>query len=482
MKKVFLDDLPKWGKGNIAKEGTINWEQSIGHIINFIYNNIEGNIKIVDCFRDEKLKRKVIMIKYLDNEPFKISCGNFVSCILGGALGIKTTKYKYKIGDIIEGKFSKIKITKQIQIKDSQGKERKGYEYKCLTCGNIDTISEGNLKHNRGCNVCCVPSTKILKGYNDIATTHPLLIKYFVNIEDSYKYSYNSIQELDFICPDCGNIQQMSIENLCNWGFSCKKCSDGIPYPEKVMFNVLEQLGLSFQTQLTKTTFRWCDKYKYDFCFELNNEDYIIETHGRQHYEEAWNFKINKNTRTFEEEVINDTIKKELALANGIKEDNYIVVDCRYSELEWIKNNKDGILNSRLNKLFDLSEINWNKCNEFACSSRIKEACKLWNNGIHSTKEIGKIMKLHDHTICNYLKKGILQSLCNYNPENEKGNSKSIICTNNKIMFKSIIECERKSLEVFGIKLHKEYIREVLSGKRDNYKGFSFQYKDKEAC
>ena len=481
MKKVFLEDLPKWEKGNIAKEGTIKWEQSIGHIVHFIYNNIEGNIKITDCFMDEKLKRKVIMIKYLDNEPFKISCGNFVSCVLGGVLGIKTTKYKYKIGDIAEGKFSKIEIIKQIQIKDSQGKVRKGYEYKCLTCGNTDMISEGNLKNNRGCNVCCIPSTKILKGYNDIATTHPLLIKYFVNIEDAYKHSYNSIQELDFICPDCGNIQRMSIENLCNWGFSCKKCSDGTPYPEKFMFSILEQLGLDFKTQLTKTTFKWCDKYRYDFYFEFNREQYICEINGRQHYEDAWNFKSSKNTRNYKEEQENDKLKKKLALNNGIKENNYIVIDCRYSNLEWIRDNKDGILNSTLNELFNLSMIDWNRCNEFAISSRIKEASNLWNNGIRNTKAIGKIMKLHDHTICRYLKIGKEQSLCDYDSKIElASNSKSIICTNNNIIFESIIDCERKSEEIFGIKFSTYYIRKVLNGKLDNYKGFCFKYK--EAC
>ena len=43
---------------------------------------------------------------------------------------------------------------------------------------------------------------------------------------------------------------------------------------------------------------KWVQKYRYDFYFELNNEKYIIETHGEQHYYN--NFK-NVNSLTLEE-------------------------------------------------------------------------------------------------------------------------------------------------------------------------------------
>ena len=164
-------------------------------------------------------------------------------------------------------------------------------------------------------------------------------------------------------------------------GLSCF-CNDGISYVEKFMYNALKQLDIKFSTQLSKTVFKWCDKYRYDFYFEYNNKQYICEINGLQHYEESFkNVKSNRNRRTLKEEQKNDKLKKELALKNDIKEDNYIVIDCRYSELEWIK---EHILNSNLAKIFDLSNIDWLKCHEFACCTRVKEACDLWESGIIS--------------------------------------------------------------------------------------------------
>ena len=54
------------------------------------------------------------------------------------------------------------------------------------------------------------------------------------------------------------------------------------------MSNVLNYLNIDFKTQVSKNTFNWCKNYRYDFYFELNNEKYIIETHGGQHYEEGF--------------------------------------------------------------------------------------------------------------------------------------------------------------------------------------------------
>ena len=49
--------------------------------------------------------------------------------------------------------------------------------------------------------------------------------------------------------------------------------------------------------------------------------------------------------RTLEEEQENDELKKSLAIKNGIKD--YLVIDCRESEMEFIKSN---ILKSQLNQ------------------------------------------------------------------------------------------------------------------------------------
>lgn len=313
----------------------------------------------------------------------------------------------------------------------SHGFNNKGYWFKCLDypehkseLKNIYSFTGGLSSIN--CKQC-----------NTIAITHPKLIEYFINIDDINKYTHGSNKKLSMKCPICGYEKKISISTLISQGFGCPKCSDGIPYPEKIMFNVLEQLGLDFIVQLNKSNFNWCNKYKYDFYIPLING--IIETHGDQHYNKS--FYSTKKGKTLEEEQENDRLKKNLALNNNII--NYIVIDCRKSELEWIKN---SIINSVLNNLFDLSNINWQKCEEYACTSLVKIVCDLWNSGIHNMQKIAKELKLDRHTILKYIKRGVNLNLCNYNKEEEsnkklilmqQNNCKKILCINTNEIFNS---------------------------------------------
>ena len=45
---------------------------------------------------------------------------------------------------------------------------------------------------------------RVIQGENDIATTHPHLVKYFVNKEDVYNYTYGSGKYVKVCCPYCG--------------------------------------------------------------------------------------------------------------------------------------------------------------------------------------------------------------------------------------------------------------------------------------
>jgi very-short-patch-repair endonuclease len=349
----------------------------------------------------------------------------------------KIIEYQYNVGDIIKNRFGYIEIFEQIKIihhrKNKKDNYEKGYKYQCFNCGNIDTISEYNLQHNQGCNVCS--NHKVLIGYNDIWTTNPELASLLANPEDGYKYMQNSSKRVDWKCPICESvIKDKTIYQICNYGLSCPKCSDGISYPEKFMYSVLEQLNIDFTTQLSKTTFKWCGDYRYDFY--IQELSIVVETHGKQHYETR--SKNSNYKKTLQEEQTNDKLKKELALQNGIKEENYIVINCKKSELEYIKN---SILNNKkINKLFDLSNIDWLKCHEFACSSRVKEACNLWDSGVHSTTKIGNVLNLDRNTISKYLKKGAELGWCDYNIEInlKKKNKKTVICLNTKEIFKSL--------------------------------------------
>ena len=287
----------------------------------------------------------------------------------------------------------------------SLGFNRKGYWFKCLDhpeheseLKSINNYTRGNRKIN--CTQC-----------NSIANTHPHLIKLLVNKEDALKYSVWTRVKLLTKCPDCGYEKDISISNYINHGFGCPRCSDGIPYPEKFMLSILEQLlDKDFQVQLNKTTFKWCDTYIYDFY--IGRVNCIIETHGLQHYE-----KEHGNWDSLHSIQQNDDNKEHVAKHNGIE--NYIIIDCRKSELEWIKNSVMNRNPTRPNQPslaellnFNEKDVDWLKCHEYACSSLVKTVCDLWNSGIKDTLIIANILKTHRATITKYLKQGTELSWC----------------------------------------------------------------------
>jgi hypothetical protein len=243
------------------------------------------------------------------------------------------------------------------------------------------------------------------------------------------------------------------------------------------MFSFLKQTGIEFVYQYSP---KWIKPKRYDFYIPLINS--IIEVNGEQHYEKS--FYTTKKGRTLEEEKENDRVKQTTALKNNIK--NYIIIDCRISDRNFIKHN---ILNSNLINLIDTSIIDWDECERFALSNRIKEACDLWNtNSFYSTKELGNYMNLSSATISKYLKKGSQINLTNYNPkvESEKIiNDNATKCRksvevykNGKKLgaYKSCSDVQSNSIKDFGVFLYSSEIGRVCNRRKPSYKGFTFRY------
>ena len=182
--------------------------------------------------------------------------------------------------------------------------------------------------------------------------------------------------------------------------------SDGVSIPEKFMWNILKQLSTEFIIQLNKLTFEWCENYRYDFYIPSLNM--IIETHGMQHYEKGFE---SCGGRTLEEEQENDRLKKELALNNNIK--NYIVVDCRYSEFDWLKEN----VLKELNEFFDLSNIDWNLVWENSLKNFVWETKRLVEKGYNNI-QIAEILCVNKTTIEKYKKQSGIKTQHEIKQEN----------------------------------------------------------------
>lgn len=519
IRKVFLDDLPKKGNTNY-----IDWMKCKNIKVKFIYYEIEDWLEITDIKR--KNSKTLLTVKYLDGNEYNIWTGHFIRAQLGEIIGKNTKKHCCKVGDIIEVSTGKIKIKELIRNKDN----KKEYVFECLECGwKHGIINEGNLKKRQGCG-CCANRVLVL-GINTVYDTDKWMIPYFINPNDAKTHTFGSNEKGLLHCPIC----KIPKENMriCTLhrdkDIHCEVCWDGFSYGEKYTYSLLKQLGLQVKRH---KYFEWsknvhseipslCGNKEYDFHIKINNEDCVIETNGLQHYEEC-----SFSRRGLYEEQENDKLKEKIALENEIRNENYIMIDCRYSNPQFIKEN---ILNNeKMKNKFDLSKIDWNKCDQEALKPYIIKAIDYYNEGINHMK-IADIMEIDFKTVKRYLKRAREHGLCDFKTINElriENKEKAIIMWNDgihncsaiakqlnlddSVISDYLIEAEKEglveykkfvrnaskkgirnlefnkefisinqasglSMETFGIKLYRDGITQSCDTGQA-YKGFHFEY------
>jgi len=494
-KKMFLDNLPKWGKEGMGNEGTINWEESINKQSKFFYNGIKGYVEIIAY---EKNTHK-LTIKY-NEESFIILTDSFKDCKLGKFLKQNTSEFKIEKDTIYKDNKRDITIidreyrpryTKDGGLKQNE----KWYKYHCNKDGHEDWMVEGNLQCGNGCSACS--GNIIIEGINSVVDTHPWMIEFFQGGYDEAKL-YNKWGSgnpnnpkglIHPICPDCGRVKskKISIASIYQCHSIGCSCGKSISYPNKFAYNLLEQFKIDFETEYSPY---WIKPKRYDFYFELNNNKYILEMdgslgHGKNNY---------KNNMTSEESKIIDDYKDEQARLHGIE---VIRINCNYGSNDRFEYIKKNILNSKLNLLFNLSKIDWLKIEKFCYSNLVKYICEYKKqNSNMTTTEIGKIFKLSNTTIATYLKKGNTFGWCTYNgydefiknnlrnsEKNRIRNGKPVEIFKNYIslgIFTSCIKLDEQSEELFETKLDNKSISAVCIGSRKIYKGFTFKYISKE--
>jgi len=309
----------------------------------------------------------------------------------------------------------------------------------------------------------------------NIVDTHPHLLKYFVNKEDAVNNTYGSERKVLFRCPDCGSEKLIRINYVTRFDkITCNNCGDGISYPEKFLTNLLKQLNINYKYQLGKLDVNWIkSNNRYDF--GILDLSCIIETNGKQHYlDDCFKFK---NARNLDEEKIKDMEKEYLAKENGIE--NYVILDCRKSELDWIKN---SIMKSKLPFIFNFIEedIDWIQCHTYALNNLVKLVCEYKNEHKKLTPdEIGKIFSITRGTVYKYLKMG--KQVGWYTDEQNKKRtcSKMVEIFKNNISlgtFNSMTELENLSKNLLGIQLMSCGISKSCKDKDMIYKGFTFEY------
>lgn len=407
MRSCNLEKVPKILK--MGKEAC-DWQNAVGLNIPFEYDGLKDSFKIVDFESRDKVYVIYKGKKYM-------LYGKYIRMGKIAKLFGQTIEWKYSKGDIIKDHVYShdrnllIIARKYIEEnKNPNNRNHKYYQYKCLTCGydcSMDDfwVNESDLKDGKGCGCCA--GTKVVVGINDISTTLPWAIPYIDDINYVYTHTKTSNKKTEMTCPVCGFKKKMCVSNLYFQSFGCPKCSDGFSYPEKFFLNVLEQAEVNFKTQLNKSDFEWCEKYRYDFY--LPEYNCIIETNGAQHYENGW-YKIELQRKI-------DKRKKDLALQNGIK--YYIELDCSQSDKNYIKH---SIITSNIP--FDVSYIDYDKADLMAQKNILIIICKLYKDNPDMTLvNIANQYHIHVGTVVRYLRKGRELGLCEYR-EPLKGNYK----------------------------------------------------------
>ena len=371
------------------KNGTVSWKDSVGIIASFTLDNEIHQIEILNYMDCNHIEVKI------DDNYFKTVQTNEITNLSFEKLFYKPT-YHYNIGDIINS----VEILEKTKTKHSKSEKyfQKAYKCRCLKDENTFIISECDLNRGRGCPLCA--NKVVIRGVNDIATTNPEMIKYLKNKEDAYRYTAQSNKRIEVQCPICGFVKTISICSFYSNGFSCDMCSDGISYSNKFAHELFSQLSNQYLKYEYEYSPDWAKRYLYDNYVQLlNNEEIIVEMDGAYHYIDKWGNN-------------NDEEKDLLAKLHNI---NVIRIDCNYKKVaerfEYVKNN----VIYALRNYFNLSYVDWNKCDLCGVSSLVVEVSEYYNNNPKvSIIDIAKYFNICVSTIRDYLCIGDRLGLCKY--------------------------------------------------------------------
>ena len=338
VRELDFSNLPtKEGYGCNKNVKVIDWVKSVGKKVPFIYNDLQGEILIVNK------KGSMLTIEY-NGKQKELSISSFRGCSIGRLVG----------------------------------------EYD-----------------------------------KTIAQTNPEMIDRFVDKEFPYTHNRWSKEETLIKCPNCGKPKLYQAKSLFvpTFTFSCDNCSSKVSYPNRVIYYLLEELKLCSKNNILKIekeiTFDWAKDKRYDFYITFKDgQTLIIEAHGIQHYKQSFE---HVEGRTVQEEQINDAEKCWLAYKNGV--DNYIQLDCRKRDIDYIKNNV--LNNDLLNVLFDFSNIKWKEIQKKTLREQSKESqsIELWKQGM-GTLQISELLEANQNTIYEYIRRNKEET--NYNPKDSK--------------------------------------------------------------
>lgn len=330
-----------------------------------------------------------------------------------------------------------------------------------------------NLLHGVGCPVCV--GKVVIPNLNSVAALRPDLVRYFEDPADAYSITPGSTKKVNLICPDCGERRIMHMFDLSRLGFNCQVCGQYISYPNRLIRNVMKWFDAEVDCLQYEWSQRWTEKQRYDVYFEINNQKYVIEMQGRQHYENGW-----YSGEPLDAIVCRDKNKLRLAIEHNIIP---IIIDARKSDDRFIIHN---ICSSLLSEIFDLSIVDWEQCKVDAAKNIIKQVCDYYcKNPNISITNLAKEHHIHKVTAMRYLKIGNEFGWCMYstgmsNEKHKQRMSKRINVFDRQMMlvctYNSVSECAKLLSEIYGVLFTRTSIRRACIEDCKSYHGLYFEY------
>lgn len=486
---------------------TIDWKKSVGKVVRFGYYGEIHYLEILDYIVENG--KYMVLTKcneLIDKTPLYAFKNIELARVLGdrkheefikrfskdglskkerNRLKAEVAKYEREqfkvkqeneIQNILKEKHPKIKMISKYETVN------KKIELKCAECNHTwwnkprQILNEGVVR----CPACSNRELNNYDGRNAMYYTHPYLVRNLVNIQDAFReVLINSDRKIKTICRECGYISDKSKQSL-KEGFHCEKCDDGISYPNKFIYSIIDQLSKVNDITEVKREFRpeWGQGRRYDIKFKYNNINYIIEMDGGFHYvDNSLSGKKVKEQNRIDKE------KDMMARINGYE---IIRIDCNYPSKhkrhEYIKNN---IINSEMFNVFDLKVINWKEVEEFAVESIAVKVWRMINNEKATDRNINERLGISKSTIHGYIRIGKnIGVISKRTPRacNRDGNV-IYVFKHGELAYDGYFsngnEIVRKSLEMFGEKLQASKVHVKLKevGEYEHtypYKGYTF--------
>lgn len=450
-KYIDINQFPHTNRGNIS------WKDSVGVIAEFFYDGKKHTLEILNYETRGSGSCAYLTIK-IDNNIIKSAYGHNIIKLKFDDILYKHT-YDYNIGEVVNGLLILEQTVSVSRYKDKAKQSKvKSYRVRCIEDKYEFTILEVDLKRNRGCPVCS--GNIVVRGINDLASLRPDLVKYFVDAEDSHCYSIGSSGKVWLQCPYCGFKTLMRIDAFVKYGHPvCKKCSDGISYPNKFAHEMFQQLKKQYCYYESEYSPNWAGMMKYDnYIITQDQIRIIVEMDGGFHYKNDDKFLIKT-----------DAIKDKLAKEHDIE---LIRIDCNYNKItdryNYIKNN----IIEKLSGIFDLSVVDFDKCDKAGASNMLLNVVDYYNQHKNMTSlDIGKYFNIGETTVLSYLRIGEELGLC-IRPRNNKPIA---MYDSNNIL----IEMFEKAGDVSMSFPNKEFKRASIQAsirRGCKYKGYIFKY------